>query len=587
MANIKRRGNNAAARSLSANMEDCNADEFKRQLTLADDAAIGVILVRTREIMRAASVIEEWAAETNKPFFVWDALDGLKRYRSALGTQSSEPGLDLGTDGELSQPSVISGTKNPEACLQRIYDPTGTDIEKTAAVVMLTPEFAINSPIPHFHQALRYQIRQSKQNEQRLFLVCAIDAQIPTAVEDELYVIDFKTPSHAELRQNLDSLLETVTETASVNITSDECDIVVQNGLGMTMHDFENAAALAIIQHQNTLEETGEGYGVNEFTASILRSKVDALKKTDMLELLPPVRMDQVGGMSELISWVEARKVAFSQEAKEYGVDMPKGILVVGPPGTGKSLVSKAISSTLNVPCIKFDIGRVFGRFVGESEGRMRKALATIEAMAPCVLMIDEIDKQFGGVSDGGHDTTLRVFGTMLTWMQERQTQRSPIFVTMTANNVEGLPPELLRKGRLDQIWSVSFPEADERLQILKIHLAARGHGDDLSDAELMKVVNKTDRYVGAELEAVVSEAITKSFAAGHETVPISALIDETILINPLSSAFADRIKRMDDWANKHARPSSGTRSEIIKDQRRTRSLAPSANGKRILRPKQ
>jgi SpoVK/Ycf46/Vps4 family AAA+-type ATPase len=257
--------------------------------------------------------------------------------------------------------------------------------------------------------------------------------------------------------------------------------------------------------------------------------------------------------------WLKLRSKAFSQEARDYGIEMPKGVLCVGPPGTGKSLFSKATASTFGVPLVKFDIGKVFGKFVGESEGRIRQAIKIIEAMAPCVLLVDEIDKGFGGLSGGGTDggTSMRVLGSFLNWMQDRDCDAHPVFVVMTANNVQGLPPELMRRGRIDEIFACTFPGHDERKEIAGIHLKKRGH--TLPPSQLDKVAAACDKYVGAEIEAAIKNALLDAFNEGLDHPKPEHIEKHLKEMVPLSKAFADKMQFMHEWAKNNAKPASSS----------------------------
>jgi SpoVK/Ycf46/Vps4 family AAA+-type ATPase len=251
------------------------------------------------------------------------------------------------------------------------------------------------------------------------------------------------------------------------------------------------------------------------------------------------------------------RKMTFTDIAKETHVTPSRGALVIGPPGTGKSLVAKAAGSILNLPVIRFDVGRVFNAYVGQSEHAMRSALALIDAMSPCVLMVDEIDKGFagmgGGVGDNG--TSMRVFGTFLTWMQERNQIDRPVFLIMTANRVHGLPPELLRRGRVDEIWSVNVPNDDEREAIIKIHLKKRGQSLDKGD--IKATVRITKDLVGAEIEALIEDALVLSLSEKAPGITYELIEEARDTLKEMSKTRADEFKSMQQWAAENARPAS------------------------------
>ncbi len=299
--------------------------------------------------------------------------------------------------------------------------------------------------------------------------------------------------------------------------------------------------------------------------------KTEVVRRSEMLELMEAETMSNVGGLDLLKAWVNKRAKAFSDEAKQYGIEPPKGIALIGPPGTGKSLAAKAISSILGLPLIRFDISRVFKSLVGESEGRVRAALKMVDAMSPCVLMIDEVDKALGGSqgSSGDSGVSSRVLGSILTWMQDT---KSPVFVVVTANRTANLPSEFLRRGRLDEVFSVTVPNQKERGDILKIHLRKRGH-EPKEVTDLKTAVEASEGYVPAELEGAVKDALIEAYNAD---LPLTGeLIAEQLKsFKPLSQAFAEDFGAMQEWAENNARPaSSGEKVKIART--RSRSAVP------------
>jgi SpoVK/Ycf46/Vps4 family AAA+-type ATPase len=304
----------------------------------------------------------------------------------------------------------------------------------------------------------------------------------------------------------------------------------------------------------------------------IMRVKTEVVKRSEVLEMMEPGSIEDIGGLENLKAWVRKRAGCFGQAARDFGVEPPKGIALIGPPGTGKSLGAKAIASVLGIPALKFDVSRVFNSLVGSSEARVRSALKMVDMMAPCVLMIDEADKAFAGQAGGGgggdSGVGMRVLGAILTWMQET---KAPVFMVVTANRTAGLPSEFLRKGRLDEIFSVTTPHEGERLDILKIHLRKRGQNPDTVEG-LADVAAYSNDYVPAELEAGVKDAIIEAFSTG---VPVTgALIkDQISYMTPLKIAFAEDFAAMEKWAKENARPASLEPGQVVEGSRvRTRA---------------
>lgn len=348
-------------------------------------------------------------------------------------------------------------------------------------------------------------------------------------------VMDYTLPS----RNDLIKIAKGIADSAERSIEATNEVLRALGGLSTT--EAENALALSLI-------ETGT------FDAKIIyREKVQAVKKSGLLEIVEPDPrgLHAIGGLAELKGWITKRRKAYTPEAERFGLPSPKGILLVGVPGTGKSLSAKAIGTALEVPTIKLDIGALFNSLVGESEARTRDALKLAEAMSPCVLWIDEIDKGLAGSSGSGSGdsgVTRRVFGTVISWMQER---RRPVFLVATANQVEGLPPELLRKGRFDELFAVDLPNESERAAIFEIHISKRKR--DIKNFDVAQLARTTEAFTGAEIENVIDEAMFNAFDAGTD---ISTVIIEQAAkkMTPLSTTAKEQIDSIRQWAKTRAR---------------------------------
>jgi SpoVK/Ycf46/Vps4 family AAA+-type ATPase len=284
----------------------------------------------------------------------------------------------------------------------------------------------------------------------------------------------------------------------------------------------------------------------------LISEKEHIIKRDGLLEYYHPEGgLDSVGGLDNLKQWLSLRANAFSEEALEFGIETPKGVLLLGLPGCGKSLTAKSVSKAWNFPLLRFDLGKVFGGIVGQSESNMRRALDVAKTIAPCVLWIDEIEKGLSGLSssdrtDGG--TTSRVFGTFLTWMQEKT---EPVFVVATANNIENLPPELLRKGRFDEIFFVDLPTLEERKEIFKIHITKKNRS--ISDFDLNELAQKTSGLTGAEIQSIIADALFESFS-NKEKLNNKMILTEKEKITPLSRVMAEKIESLRSWAKNRAR---------------------------------
>ena len=270
------------------------------------------------------------------------------------------------------------------------------------------------------------------------------------------------------------------------------------------------------------------------------------IKKAGILEMIPlKETIDDIGGLENLKEWFERKAKVYKNitKAKKYGVDMPKGVLIAGVPGCGKSLNAKAAANLFGVPLLRLDMGRLMGKYVGESESNLRNAIALAEAISPCVLWIDELEKAFAGIggTGGGAEVTTRLFGNFLTWMQEKD---SLTFVVATANDITKLPPELLRKGRFDEIFYVGLPDRAERETIFKIHIAKR-RSMDLNSIDISKLVDKTEGFSGADIEGVVKDAIESAFSDDKVSIQTSDILEAIKNTHSLSEIMKDALEKM------------------------------------------
>ena len=529
------------------------SDKLVHELTVATDASIGVIAIRCPETEVYRVVDDLYAlAMSQKTNF--------RMHTSELGWQEFQrvdPEDTRATPFDPMEPqNSDKHTADILKAFEKLYgSKDGSGFPDDGFFVMLDLYYSFGEMATQTR--IRKQAQRSLNNGQRLFLVVPMSAEIPEALAPLMHVINFEYPTLGELGDTLDDVLSALDDEDKPEIDDDQRATILSNGLGMTTNAFETAVALSITEY-SAANETLEGFSADDIMDSIRTYKTQMLRKTNVLELQPTIPEDQIGGLDLFKEWMHQRKMTFTDMAKENNVTPSRGALVIGPPGTGKSLVAKAAGSILNLPVIRFDVGRVFNQYVGQSEQSMRGVLALIDAMAPCVLMVDEIDKGFAGMnggSGGDSGTTQRVFGTFLTWMQERNQKERPVFLIMTANRVHGLPPELLRRGRIDEIWSVNVPNDDEREAIIDIHLTKRGQSVETGD--MKAAVRITKDLVGAEIEALVEDALVLSL--GGETPGVTYEYIETAkeTLKEMSKTRAEEFEAMQAWAAQNARPAS------------------------------
>ena len=384
----------------------------------------------------------------------------------------------------------------------------------------------------------------------RSIIVMGCQLQLPPELEKEFTTIEFPLPSKEELQE----IAAGLAKDKGTKISSYEP--IVDAGAGMTTQEFADAAAASLTDH-NTID-----------AAFISEMKSQAIKKGGLLEIIKPgVSFDNLGGMHDLKSWIIKRKGAFSKKAREYGLPPSKGVIMLGVQGGGKSVATRAIASELDVPLIRLDIGRLFGGLVGASEENVRRAIAQVEAFGPSVLQIDEIDKGAAGMvgsSGGDSGTSRRVLGTLLTWLSEKT---SPVFVVATANDVSQLPPELLRKGRWDEMFFIDLPNAEERKEIWSVQIKLKGRDPKKFNHE--PLVASTEGWTGAEIEALFIESMYAAFADNKEPTT-ELLVELSANTVPLSKMMAEQIAGLRQWADGRCRMATAKKeqSAVVKNTR-------------------
>ncbi len=369
-------------------------------------------------------------------------------------------------------------------------------------------------------------------SRRQAILVLSHRLAIPPELEKDVAVLDIPLPNRAEVARLLGLLLLS----QKIEVPPDRFEQFVTASLGLAEKEIKRAYARVLLD--------GKGFAADDLDL-LLEEKARLLRKSRYLEFIQPdVRMRDVGGLGNLKDWLKQRAAAFTERARAYGLPEPKGLFLLGVQGCGKSLSAKAVADLWRVPLLRLDVAALFE---GSAEDGLRETIRVAESLAPAVLWIDEIEKAFLGDGAG----TSRVFGTFLTWMQEKT---KPVFVVGTANEVRGLPPELLRKGRFDEIFFVDLPNVHERLEILDIHLRRKGREPDRYD--LLAVAEETERWSGAELEQLVISALFLSFAAERELAQedLVRVARETV---PLAVTMDDRLKELREWARPRARPAS------------------------------
>ena len=496
---------------------------MQEELNVLIQAQYPLIYLVTSEEERAEQAIATIAqGKPLRKFFVWTVTHGIVEY---------------GQPRNVTQHNTVS----PEAAIEWV-----TRQREPGIFVFKDLHPFVDSPA--VTRWLRDAIASFKGSQKTIIMMSPVQ-QIPIELEKEVAVLDFAMPDMAELNQVLSQQLE-INRTRK--ITTEAREKLLKAALGLTRDEAEKVYRKAQVTAGRLTEEE---VGV------VLSEKKQLIRRNGILEYIEEDEtLDSVGGLEELKHWLKQRSDAFTERAREYGLPQPKGMLILGVPGCGKSLIAKTTSRLWGLPLLRLDMGRVYdGSMVGRSEANLRNALKTAESISPAILFIDEIDKAFAGStgsadSDGG--TSSRIFGSFLTWMQEKA---SPVFVMATANRVERLPGEFLRKGRFDEIFFVDLPTPEERKEIFKIHLGKRRR--EIARFDLEQLANVCDGYSGAEIEQALIAAMYEAFAQDREfsQLDIIAAIKSTL---PLSKTMTEQVTALRDWARQRARPAASSVAE-------------------------
>lgn len=355
--------------------------------------------------------------------------------------------------------------------------------------------------------------------------------KIPKELEKYITILELEYPDQDEIKEQIKNFAKEQSSVISDHLI-EEMSMAFK---GLTEFEIEGLLAAAVTR--NVIE-------TRDSLKLIFDQKQQMIMKSGILEMVAlKERPEDIGGLENLKSWLERKSRIFHNinDAKSYGVEMPKGVLIAGVPGCGKSLTAKVTAQMFEVPLLRLDMGKIMGKYVGESEENMRRAIALAEAISPCVLWIDELEKAFAGINGSGNEVTVRLFGTFLTWMQEKS---SPAFVIATANDITKLPPELLRKGRFDEIFYVGLPNDEERRKIFEIHIRKR-RKNDLDMINLDKLARETEGYSGADIEGVVKDAVENSYGDGKPALTTDYIMNAIEQTNSLSEIMKDALEKL------------------------------------------
>lgn len=486
-----------------------------------------ILYLVTNEEQRAQSMIEEIAHARQKRLLEWSCNTGMTPAGASIQTARQRN----------------TTTREPLAALDMV-------IEQVEPALFVFKDFHPYLSRQHFTVIRKLkEIAIHLKNSQKTIVLISPVLELPPELDKEITVIHIDPPNADELGVLLDRIVREVCESRQARLELDAVsrERLLQAALGLTLGEAENVFAKILVK-------TG-GLG-SEHISEVLSEKRQIIRRSGLLEYYDSTEdFSRVGGLNLLKDWLRKRTVAFTEQARDFGLPVPKGILLLGVQGCGKSLCAKAVSSLWQLPLLRFDMGKMFNSLVGSSEENVRKAISLAESVSPAILWVDEIDKAFAGsqasgMTDGG--TTARVFGTFLTWLSEKS---APVFVVATANDIAQLPPELLRKGRLDEIFFVNLPDIDERMEIFSIHLLKRGR--DPVNFDLRALAESAVDFSGAEIQEAVISALYDAFYDSRD-VTTGDILNSLRQTYPLARTMDAQIDRIRDWAHGRARNASG-----------------------------
>ncbi|NJK49321.1 AAA family ATPase [Candidatus Gracilibacteria bacterium] len=480
---------------------------FSEEFELLLRACYPLIYIPTPEEERVEAAIASCAKQIgNRSIYIWDFVDGYQDNPNNEGV----------------------GRRNPLQALEYIEQ-----LPSNVGGVFIFRDFHRFLEDVSISRKLRNLARKLKSQPKNLVIVSP-HLEIPAELTEVFTVVDFPLPNGSEIRSEIQRLLISIGQSLSDKLL----DELVRSSQGLSLERIRRVLTRCIASRGNIEAEDVE---------LILEEKRQSIRQTQILDFYPATeQIADIGGLDSLKDWLLRRGGAFSDRARSYGLPYPRGLLLVGIQGTGKSLTAKAISHHWHLPLLRLDVGRLFGGLVGESESRTRQMISLAEALAPCVLWIDEIDKAFAGVEgrgDGG--TTSRVFGTFINWLAEK---KSPVFVVATANNIQALPPEMLRKGRFDEIFFVGLPTQEEREAIFSVHVS-RLRPHNIKNYDIKRLAYETPDFSGAEIEQTLIEAMHIGFSQNRDFTT-DDILESASQIIPLARTAQEQIQFLQNWAD-------------------------------------
>jgi hypothetical protein len=549
------------------------------RLKVLVNSSTPIVVMETSEELRAVNLVRAACAELNMATFEWSIADGLVKSGTNIPVEGQKIALQacidqnaIWTQGSRAQArtSLSPGGTEAERLARAMASSVGADSaaggggsiyntrepvqalanmeSMTVEAVFILKDFHRHMDDPVVVRRLR-DVGQKFSANRRTVVITAPEIAVPAELTTLVEYFDLPLPDRDRLREIIHDVFTRLSKTYTLKQELDAAgvDAMAANLRGLSEEEAERAISQALVTRYSLCLDS---------VTDVLDAKKQLLRHSGMLEFIEASdNLAAVGGLENLKHWLAQRRGAWEDAAREFGLEPPRGMIILGVQGCGKSLSARAVAGEWKLPLVKFDTSAVYDKYIGETEKRIRKVFQVAEGLAPCVLWIDELEKVFAGSgpdsasADAG--VSSRLLASFLSWMQDR---KAPVFVAATCNNVSALPPELIRKGRFDELFFVDLPNQDERAQIFSIQLIKRKRNP--ADYELEKIAAAAKGYSGAEIDAAVQGAL---YAAYSEKKPLcsQSLLDALAQTVPLSITRAEEIASLRDWARTRAVPAS------------------------------
>jgi len=500
------------------------ADKIRQEITSLLKARQALLWIESSEETPAERTIQEAAAAAKYETVFWDCTDGI-----------------VTGDGAVIDKAAIA----PMACLKKIGEETA---RRVYVMRDLHRWFAQGDPLlPRKLRTLARKLPTTPLNEARAVVILAPNSEIHPDLQGDAVMIQYPLPNREEIAEILDLVISQQKDVIKNSLTNGTREQAVDAAMGLGREEAARYFARSLVA-KKTIDP--------QLIATEKKRKIANIKGLSWIDP-DPGGLHSIGGLENLKKWITLRKQAFGKAAREYGLPAPKGLMLAGVPGCGKSLTAKCLGTAWQIPTIRFDPGAAKSKYVGDTEAQIRKILDIAETIAPCIIWIDEAEKGFAGSqgesADGG--VSQNMMGAVLTWMQEKT---APVFVVATANDVDQLPPEMLRKGRFDELFFVDLPTQPERVAILQATM--HRYNRQPKSVHLRKVADATDQFSGAELAALIPDAMFAAFNDGAREITTKDVLAAAAATQPLAKSASKKITRIREWAAGHTRPASAQR---------------------------